>query len=314
MKEIGSKLQKKRIASNLSIEDVANKTKMGIDIIEAIESGDIGYFKENLTFVRFYVRSYCNAIDVPYEDFKLGVEESVVEYTDALSLKKIEEAQEMEDSIKRSKEEFIQAERKDRASINFNTKAYKKKRSVDFSFVSLLVITCVVVALLVWGSITLFFNGSKEESNGDADKTSEVTPLPEEEKEEEPTQDSQPEQAEALLQIQKTGPLAFSISGESQTESVVEITFSQACYFEFKVNGVIMNTITTYDENTPFSYNVTLNNGDDYALRFGNFQGAKPIIKVDGVEVAYDAQELSTYGDVIEVALHVEGVTHESAQ
>ena len=58
MIEIGKKLQKRRVELNLSYQDISTITKLSIPHIKAIEEGNLDYFKNDLTYVRFYVNSY----------------------------------------------------------------------------------------------------------------------------------------------------------------------------------------------------------------------------------------------------------------
>ena len=53
MKEIGKILQENREQQNKSIDDISNITKMNINIIKNIESGNVEYFSNDLAYLRY---------------------------------------------------------------------------------------------------------------------------------------------------------------------------------------------------------------------------------------------------------------------
>ncbi|MDE6195628.1 MAG: helix-turn-helix domain-containing protein, partial [Erysipelotrichaceae bacterium] len=76
MKKIGLLLKQRREELGLSIEEVSHRTRLTIKYIKAIEEGDISYFKDDLSYLRFFLRSYCETIDLDFCELKDLLNES----------------------------------------------------------------------------------------------------------------------------------------------------------------------------------------------------------------------------------------------
>ncbi len=59
MEEIGKLLKEKRLELGLTIEEVSEKTRLTQKHIKALEEGDISFFHDDLSYLRFFVKSYC---------------------------------------------------------------------------------------------------------------------------------------------------------------------------------------------------------------------------------------------------------------
>ena len=56
MKELGETLKASRINQNKSITDISEITKMNINIISNIEEGNVDYFRDDLTYLKYYIK------------------------------------------------------------------------------------------------------------------------------------------------------------------------------------------------------------------------------------------------------------------
>lgn len=136
MQEIGKILKQHRLEQNLSLDEISEKTAFSIAQINALEEGNLDYFKEDISYVRFFVQNYCKVLKVDFNQFKATFDHSMLTYTNMLSQKEIEE-------IKKSNEEI-----RYKAQIHTNQNTKKQKRKLDFSVLSLLVLATIMVGSL----------------------------------------------------------------------------------------------------------------------------------------------------------------------
>lgn len=322
MIEIGEKLQKRRKELKLSYEDVSQITKLSIPHLKAIEEGNLDYFKDDLTYVRFYVRSYCKALDVPYENFKDDVMGSVEEYTNTITLKKQEKIEQMEKNITERKESkpitgntIIRKEvenllkenkgpklaKKDRASIQQNaqkTSLRSKKRNLDIPMVSFVVVCAVILALLVYVGVGTLFGGN---TNKDPEETTntppvvDTAPIPEDDVDKDIVDE---DKDVSTVVITQENPTTYIVSGLKLEEAVnIEITFGGRCWFDSTLNNAVISAESsnkTFEAASILKLDGKAGANDVYKLVFGNFTGSS--VKVNGVDVVFDASIANATG------------------
>lgn len=333
MIEIGEKLQKRRKELKLSYEDVSQVTKLSIPHLKAIEDGNLDYFKDDLTYVRFYVRSYCKALDVPYENFKDDVIESVEEYTNTITLKKQEKIDQVEKNIADRKESkpitgnaMIRKEvenllkenkgpkltKKDRASIQQNaqkTSFHSKKGKLDIPMVSFVVVCFIIVALLIYVGVGALFAGNSNEDSSEPKQDPPVvdtTPTPEEDVDKE-IEEEKPEVSSVV--ISQENPTTYTVSNIKLEEAVsVEITFGGRCWFDATLNNAVASAESsnkTFEAGQVLKIESKAGSNDVYKLVFGNFGGCS--VKVNGTEVVFDSSIVNATG-VMTIYIQVKGV------
>lgn len=133
MLEIGKKLQEERIKQGLSLEDMSRKTRFSTMQLEALENGDLDFFKDDISYVKFFIQYYCKALNLNYDDFRDDMDQSMITYTNMLSAKEVEQL--------RNANEKLQQKIKQNGPT-------KKKQKMDFSLVSLLVIAGLMLLAL----------------------------------------------------------------------------------------------------------------------------------------------------------------------
>ncbi|MBE6114452.1 MAG: hypothetical protein E7191_05150 [Erysipelotrichaceae bacterium] len=133
MLEIGKKLQEERIKQGLSLEDMSRKTRFSTMQLEALENGDLDFFKDDISYVKFFIQYYCKALNLNYDDFRDDMDQSMITYTNMLSAKEVEQL--------RNANEKLQQKIKQNGPT-------KKKQKMDFSLVSLLVIAALMLLAL----------------------------------------------------------------------------------------------------------------------------------------------------------------------
>ena len=66
MEKIGNMLKEKRIELGMSVEDISEKTRLTTKLFKALEEGEISFFHEDLSYFRFFVKSYCDACGIDF--------------------------------------------------------------------------------------------------------------------------------------------------------------------------------------------------------------------------------------------------------
>ena len=70
-------LKTKREELGLSIADISERTRLTERYIVALEKRDIPSFEEDLSYLRYFVRAYCDAVGVPYDMVREDVQEAI---------------------------------------------------------------------------------------------------------------------------------------------------------------------------------------------------------------------------------------------
>jgi transcriptional regulator with XRE-family HTH domain len=149
MIKIGQILKARREELGYTLDAISVKTKVPKAKLNAIEEGNIAYFKDELTYVKFYVRYYFNALHLNYDDYKNLLNESLDDYTQTDTLKKIEERTEASQRVKTRASEISEIGKK--AS---KAPSRKVKLKADVGFISMFVISILVVLALIYVFVT----------------------------------------------------------------------------------------------------------------------------------------------------------------
>jgi len=310
MKDIGSKLSAKRKEMKLSVDDVAKMTKMPVSHILAIEAGDIEYFEDDITYLRFYVRAYCKILNIPFDEIKDYFDDSVDTYTQNLSLKAIKEREELEESIQvRSKVEVPKSKNykeppiatiKDRGSIRQNAKQsskFKKRGKLDVSLWSLLIIIAIIVAVVIFVFLNNGFGGVKDTKEPEVgDVVDNNTPSPE--KEDTDKEPQKEEEKEEPLSVHKINPTTYEVVGVKVNDKITfEVTFENG-----KTSWIGMDTIegqyglanAVYTEQNPLKLESIAQVTNNYYIRFGAYSMEGMKVLINGQQVVFD-ESLSVY-------------------
>lgn len=299
MKEIGKKLLNQRKKMGLSYEDVSEITKLPLPYLKAIEKGDLEYFKNDLTYVRFYVRSYCKAVGLPYENMKDDVLESINEYTHTLTVKELQAQEEVEANIVEKSENIRdskgpQLTKKDRVSIRTNVQQstrFRKARRVDFAYLSLIIVASLIVVLLVYVGVTALLD--KEDTPAPKqDPISVKTPTPEVEKPKKETDKEDKKEKEEVkpkLTFTKEKPGEYVVGGIKADETIrFEVSFPTASQFNlWRGNVAVEGAYRYFNANEPYIVEEKATKMKTiYTFNFWNYQ--KNVIKINGEELKLD--------------------------
>lgn len=145
MIKIGQILKARREELGYTLPAMSVKTKVSQAKLQAIEDGNLAYFKDELSYVKFYVRYYFNALHLNFDDYRDLLMEALNDYTETASLKKIADLQESNARVSKRTNSIETAKKN-----NADKPRRKAKAKTDVAFVSMFVISILVVLALVY--------------------------------------------------------------------------------------------------------------------------------------------------------------------
>lgn len=162
MDKIGNLLKQKRLEKGLTIEAVSEKTRLTIKHLKAIEEGDISYFRDDLSYLRFFLKAYCNALDLDFEEIKGELQDSIDDYTTSFTKEALKEHAQIERGIAKTNEKMRKNDQsEERKPKRQKPKRVKKHRKIDVSLVSFLAIIVVIVIGLIFAFV-MWFQGNQQ--------------------------------------------------------------------------------------------------------------------------------------------------------
>lgn len=300
MKEIFDDLRKKRIELGYSVDKVAKETRLSSKIIKSIDNGEIDFFKDDISYLRFYVKAYAECVGIEYNTFKDKFEDEIIEYTSSIDLDKINKRIEEEKKIKERAEKSKEIIKKNAkvARVNNNKKAIKKKSKIDFSLISMIAVIIIIVVLLAY-SIILFVNkdSNEEPIKKPANNKPQVV---------EPNKPDDKDK-ENKIEIKKQDRNTYIVSNLKDIKTVeLEIYFGSYSWFQLKYNDVVQATPESkvYNAAETIKFTTDVVDGKSIKVRLGRFE--KSTFKVNGIEVPLD-DTLKTFTSADEINIILKG-------
>lgn len=167
MENIGKALKEKRIALGMSVDDISVKTRLTPKHIKALEEGDISFFQDDLSYLRFFIKSYCEAVDEDFDIYKDELRNSIDDYTMTSVMNTHQSHQEIERNV--AKSDHLTRVRNDE-TLKHKRHSFRKP---DFSLLSLIAIIGVVVLLILLAFILYI----KSDASKPADNTNNEIPV-----------------------------------------------------------------------------------------------------------------------------------------
>jgi transcriptional regulator with XRE-family HTH domain len=217
MKNIGEVLRNRREELGYSLRNMSEKTKVPLAKLNALEEGDLKYFSDEMSYVRFYVRYYCNALLIDFEQYKDELEQSIEVFHNTTKLLKIKENAHIQERVHERTKGLLS----------------KRKRRLDFSFMSFI----GSIVLLSISLVIIFVLFVLPNFNRNSTLVIDETPLP---TPPEIVDDSDDEiiVEPLVLNLEQTGPLDYVIRGfEDGQELTLIVNFRSNAYVRIKVDG-----------------------------------------------------------------------------
>jgi transcriptional regulator with XRE-family HTH domain len=217
MKNIGEILQKRREELGYTLRNMSEKTKVPIAKLSALEEGDLKYFADDMSYVKFYVRYYCNALLIDFELYKDELDHSIEAFYNTTKLIKIKENQQIQERVQERTQGLLK----------------KRKSRYDFSFISFIAsMVLLTVSLSVVFILFILPNLSFNQP-----LVIDETPIPRppeviDEVVEEPVVEP------LVLSLSQVGPVEYVISGfQEAQELTLVVNFKSNAYVRIKIDG-----------------------------------------------------------------------------
>ena len=226
MKEVGATLKKRREELGYTLEEMSNKTRISVSQLKALEEGDLEYFKDDLSYVRYFVRFYCQALNLDFEPLREMLNQNLDQFTETMNLKVIQERESMQSNIER------------KISKTAGT-LKKEKRKLDYSLISLLVVIAIMAVCLVLvlvKTVPSMLNGEdKKDDLPEVIVTAEPTEIPQ------PTPEVVETVSDLMVTMAPNDVTTYEVRGWKPGEPfTIVVTFGQKTWVQ-----VLENNVTT---------------------------------------------------------------------
>ncbi len=312
MEEIGKLLKEKRLELGLTIEEVSEKTRLTQKHIKALEEGDIHFFHDDLSYLRFFVKSYCEVLGIDFEEIKNELRKDVNDYTMTFVTSAQLDHEEMEKNIANS--EKLTKVQKTSAKLN-KVRRFKKP---DMSLVSLIAIVAVVAIILMFAFVVFL---RSDANNDQINKEQPVAPEQSgegmnqypttNEEEQKPQQNEEPKE----IEITKTGITNYTIANLKENDELTfEVTFAgSSSAFSASVDGKVLEEpeAKIYDYQSVAKGTVPVKPGMILELDFGWVYNTQ--IKINDKNVKLDDSIVKSNGSAT-IQFVIEGDDSEPAE
>ncbi|QIK70908.1 transcriptional regulator [Erysipelothrix sp. HDW6C] len=286
---------------------MSSKTKLSTIQLNAIEEGNIQFFKDDLSYLSYFVRYYANALNINYDELRLELDNTINAYTDSVSLSQIQKQDEITSNVKKK------ANSSNRGPSTTMKRA-KRPLKMDVPTIGLLVLAIAILVSMVYVGIKyvgpmlanrdddpiqkpeISIPGTEKPGEGEAEKP-----------EEKPTE---PEKPTSELVVKKIDETNYEISGWKEgADTTFEFQFVNASWMSFMEDGNLMPTPNqaVYEAGSNAKAIVKASKGKVFDANFGNINGNT--INLNGVKVEIDPAIATT--DVATLTFKfVEGATN----
>lgn len=142
MKDVGLKLKTRREELGYTLEEMSIKTKIQPHYLKALEEGDLDFFKDDFSYLRYFVRFYCQALQLDFEEIRDDFESQMDEFNETQSLKKRKDLE--------AKQKTINKRIQDSKGM-----LKPEKRKVDYSLISLILVVVFMIGAIVVFAVKL---------------------------------------------------------------------------------------------------------------------------------------------------------------
>lgn len=218
MQKIGLKLKERREELGFTLRQMSDKTRFPIGKLEAIEAGDLKRLENDLSYVRFYVRYYCNALHIDFEEVREDLDESLDEYSNTTKMMKISEVNEVSERIQER-------------AMSLNRSKQKKWDVSLITFVASVLVLIITLILVFIFLILPNLNQVKDPVLVNPQIPEPIEPLPN-------TPEETPVVEDQILAINQIDSLNYEIVGFDENEELsLILNFGSNAYVRITVNG-----------------------------------------------------------------------------
>jgi len=217
MLEIGKSLKDRREELGFSLKQMSEKTRVPVNKLQAIEDGNLSYFENDFTYLKFYIRYYCNALHLDFDLYRDLLDKALDEFSNTSKMIKLSELNEIQDRVK------------DRTIISKST----NRRKFDISFITFVSsITLLIITLILVFIFLILPNLNKKEEPLIVNPN---IPSPIENTDEEETEVVE---VPHVLTVSQIDDVNYEITGfNTNQELTMLINFKSNAYVRIRVDG-----------------------------------------------------------------------------
>lgn len=217
MLEIGKSLRERREELGFTLKQMSDKTRVPVYKLQAIENGDLKFFENDFTYLKFYVRYYCNALHLDFEIYRDQLDLALDEFSNTTKMMKLSELDEIHNRINERVIKPVTRKKLDISFISFVTS------------IMLLVITLILVFVFI-----ILPNINKNEDSIIIDSNNSL-PSPIEVVDDEETT---VEDTTKLLTVNQIDSVNYEITGFNDNQELAFlINFKSNAYVRIRVDG-----------------------------------------------------------------------------
>ncbi|EFY09405.1 helix-turn-helix domain-containing protein [Erysipelothrix rhusiopathiae] len=289
LEKIGLILQERRKEQGYSLEEMSVKTKLSTVQLSAIEEGNIQFFKDDLSYLSYFVRYYANALGIDYNELRNELDDTINAYTDSITVSQIKKQDEITSNVqKKSKKTKVKSK-----------PTSKGRKKMDLQTIAMLLFAIAILALLFFGGYKLL-SGSLNVKDPIEDPGSTIV-VPKEDPKEESKEDEKKPETEKPKEPEKVKleVAQKSIEGSSVVYEVKNWVKDEKATFEFEFHNASWTSFTedgqqlanpaakifNAGEKASVIFNVV--EGKSLEATFGYMNGNE--IKLNGEKVELDA-------------------------
>lgn len=138
MDEIGSTLKTTRESSGVSIEEASKDIDIKVEILQNIENGNIGCFKD-IFILKNYIKIYAKYLGLDSDKMIDEFNDYMFEYTSKIPVKEIEQLMKEKEKEEAKEEKII-------SPYTMET----KERNKSIYVISYLIVILLVLCVIVW--------------------------------------------------------------------------------------------------------------------------------------------------------------------
>lgn len=231
MENIGEILKERRLELDKSLDDMSEETKLSNIQLKAIERGDIQFFKDDLSYLTYFVRYYSNALGIDFNEIRDELDDSIMAYTTSIDVSKMEQKEDMSKRV-----------------MHTASRGSKAKKKIDYSSIGLFVISLLIIALLgiAFKNVILpaFKNNDPVEppvvtvpdDPEDNDNNKDDVPS-------EPEEPEEPEESVLTVNQVENDAYTYEITGWQEDEELIfDFDFNNRSWIRFAEDGVVLDT------------------------------------------------------------------------
>lgn len=299
MENIGKLLKEKRLELGYTIEEVSKKTRLTQKHIKALEEGEIAFFHDDLAYLRFFVKSYCEVLGIDFDDLKDGLRDCVNEYTTSFTTSMQMTHEEIEKQVAKT-DRLTKVN-----SANRNIRKKKKYKKPDMSLVSLIAIVVVVAMVIMLAFIVFIKSNPKEKAPAKDHQPLATVPgkgdknqYPTKEEQEKNKEKEKEEAAKKEVSVVKDGVTNYTIENvKDGDELTFEVYFGGSnSGFSATVDGKVLDDpkAKIYSYQTSAKGKIKVKNGMKIQLYVAYMLNTS--LKIDGKNVKIDESIVNTGG------------------